>query len=99
MDTLQRETQLDHLYSQYWITVIFLNTITYIQKHIRGHMCRRRYRMRRQRIHYETYKDVMDDICQIGYAPPDIRYPLLHKGGYHYREAFLHFTYLKLSKK
>ena len=84
---------LDNLYSQYWITILFVHVVTDIQSHIRGFLHRRKYPYI---IHKKAMRHVLIDICEIGYMPPTEMYPLLTRGGFHYRDAERHFNSLKI---
>ena len=103
MDIVNHDTILDTMYTQYWITVSFVNTVINIQSFWRRAIARKVFTKRKEkiykRLHKQTYLDVITDIWQYGYVPPDSSLPLFREGGYRYREANIRFTYLKLSMK
>ena len=103
MDIVNRDTILDTMYTQYWITVSFVNTVINIQSFWRRAIARKAFKKLKEkiykRLHKQTYLDVIADIWQYGYIPPDPSLPLFREGGYHYREAHNRYIYLKLSMK
>ena len=46
-------------------------------------------------IHMNKSSTFLHDIIELGYMPPNKQYPLLRKGGIHYRESEYNF-YLRI---
>jgi hypothetical protein len=85
-------TLLSLMYVDYLYCEIYNDKIKHIQA------CWRRYRDRKctfEKIHRIHFVPVIRDLVDVGYSPPNKRYPLLWSGGYRYREGLESFMKLQ----
>ena len=70
------------IYISYLKCIIFIDQIKIIQRYIRMNLFMKNLR---KYIHKNKSKNLMNDIIEFSYLPPNSEYILLKNGGYHYR--------------
>ena len=83
---------LQVLYINYELVMLYIFNIQIIQKYFRFYQFMRNMR---RKIHQSKSFEYLNHIIEIGYLPPDKDYPLLKRGGFHYRESETNF-YLRI---
>jgi len=84
--------EIIQLYVNYNYVMLYLRNVKIIQKYFRMYQFMNQMR---QMIHQEKSSSYLNHIIEIGYMPPNKEYPLLEKGGFHYRESENNF-YLRI---
>ena len=84
--------EIIRLYINYNFVKIYLQKVGIIQKYYRMYQFMNQMR---KMIHMNKSSTFLHDIIELGYMPPNKQYPLLRKGGIHYRESEYNF-YLRI---